>query len=146
MTLILQKVILTLLWIGQKSSLPKICRACPAMMILGTVMPYLKYIQKYVNDMMRLLSSLMSAFFHQKSATFFISRNTHTGCILIIISNSFNLFWAFKFCFNTILMMLGKLVTLGLLKIKVFWNKGYHVIILSMTSPAKFYPVTEIIL
>ena len=92
MTLILQKVILTLLWIGQKSSLPKICRACPAMMILGTVMPYLKYIQKYVNDMMRLLSSLMSAFFHQKSATFFISRNTHTGCILIIISNSFNLF------------------------------------------------------
>ena len=29
----------------------------------------------------------------------------------------------------TILMMSAKLATLGLLKIKVFWNKGYDVII-----------------
>ena len=29
----------------------------------------------------------------------------------------------------TILMMSAKLATLGLLKIKVFWNKGYYVII-----------------
>ena len=28
-----------------------------------------------------------------------------------------------------ILVMLGKLATLGLAKIKVFWNKGYNVII-----------------
>ena len=29
----------------------------------------------------------------------------------------------------TILMMLAKMATLGLLKIKIFWNKGYGVII-----------------
>ena len=29
----------------------------------------------------------------------------------------------------TIFMMSGKLATLGLLKMKVFWNKGYDVII-----------------
>ena len=29
----------------------------------------------------------------------------------------------------TILMILAKLATLGLLEIKVFWNKGYEVII-----------------
>ena len=29
----------------------------------------------------------------------------------------------------TILMMSAKMATLGLLKIKVFWNKGYDVII-----------------
>ena len=29
----------------------------------------------------------------------------------------------------TILMMLANLATLGLLKIKVFWNKGYDIII-----------------
>ena len=29
----------------------------------------------------------------------------------------------------TILIMLAKVVTLGLLKIKIFWNKGYYVII-----------------
>ena len=29
----------------------------------------------------------------------------------------------------TILMILAKMATLGLLKIKVFWNKGYDVII-----------------
>ena len=28
-----------------------------------------------------------------------------------------------------IMMMSTKLATLGLLKIKIFWNKGYHVII-----------------
>ena len=30
---------------------------------------------------------------------------------------------------GTILMMSAKIATLGLLKIKVFWNKGYDVII-----------------
>ena len=29
----------------------------------------------------------------------------------------------------TILMKLGKMVTLGLLKRKIFWNKGYDVIV-----------------
>ena len=46
----------------------------------------------------------------------------------------------------TILMMSAKIATLGLLKIKVFWNNGFGVIISSMTSPTRFYYVTQIIL
>ena len=38
------------------------------------------------------------------------------------------------------------MATLVLLKIKVFSNKDYDAIILSMTSPAKYYPLTQIIL
>ena len=46
----------------------------------------------------------------------------------------------------TILMIPAKIATLSILKIKVFWNKGYDVIILSMTLLTKFYHVTQIIL
>ena len=43
-------------------------------------------------------------------------------------------------------MMPAKFAILGLLKIKVFWNKVHDVIFLSMTSPTKFYHVIQIIL
>ena len=59
-----------------------------------------------------------------------------------IVSNSFNFFEVILINMAAIIIMLAKLVTLGPLKIKVFWNKGYDV----MTSPAKFYLVTQIIL
>ena len=39
-------------------------------------------------------------------------------------------------------MMSAKLATLGLLKIKVFWNKGYDVITFVCDVPTKFYHVT----
>ena len=42
-----------------------------------------------------------------------------------------------------ILMMSGKIA--DLLKIKVFWNKGYDVIIISIISPTKYYQVIQII-
>ena len=44
----------------------------------------------------------------------------------------FNFSWVFKGCFNkngTVLMMSAKMATTGLLKIKVFWNISYDVII-----------------
>ena len=41
--------------------------------------------------------------------------------------------------------MSAKMATLGLLEIKVFWNKGYDVI-MCMRSPTKCYHVTQIIL
>ena len=44
------------------------------------------------------------------------------------------------------LMTSAKLATLGLFKIKRFWNKGYDVKIFSMTSSTNFYHVTPIIL
>ena len=45
-----------------------------------------------------------------------------------------------------ILMMPAKMATLALLKIKLFCNKCYDVIILSMASPTKFTHATQIIL
>ena len=45
----------------------------------------------------------------------------------------------------TILMMSAKMATLGLLKIKVFLNKDYDVIFLSMTSATKFYHMNQIV-
>ena len=48
------------------------------------------------------------------------------------MSNSFNLLESLKVVLINmvaILMMSTKLATLGLLEIKVFWNKGYDVII-----------------
>ena len=50
----------------------KICRTYPTMMKLGTVIPYLKKIQK-----------ILKIFFHRKSASFVISRNTDIDCILV---------------------------------------------------------------
>ena len=45
-----------------------------------------------------------------------------------------------------ILMKSEKFATLGLLKIKVFWNKGYDIIVSYMMSPPKFDYMTQIIL
>ena len=45
-----------------------------------------------------------------------------------------------------ILMMSAKLATLGLPKIKVFWNKGYDVMISVHDVTNKFYHVTQVIL
>ena len=42
-------------------------------------------------------------------------------------------------------MLTANLTTPGLLGKKVFWNKDYDVITLSMISPAKVYYVTQII-
>ena len=63
---------------------------------------------------------LTSAFFYRESANFVISRNT---------DKNFDSLDIFLINMVTILMMSAKIATLGLLKIKVFWNKGYDVII-----------------
>ena len=46
----------------------------------------------------------------------------------------------------TVLMMSTKIVTLGLLKIKVFWNKGYDIIISVHDVTKKILSVSQIIL
>ena len=70
--------------VGQKSV------TYPTMMKLGTVIPYLKKIQKIYESRDTPLTSTDISFFHQKPANFNISRNTDTDCILVIISNSFS--------------------------------------------------------
>ena len=44
------------------------------------------------------------------------------------------------------ILMSAKLATLGLFKIKVFWNNGYDVIIYAHDVTTKFYYVNQIIL
>ena len=43
----------------------------------------------------------------------------------------------------TILLILGKMTTLGLLKIKVFWNKGFDVIIFDIDVTNKIFKREE---
>ena len=69
---------------------------------------------------------LTSAFFHRKSANFAISRNTDIDWILV---HNFQSLKIVLINVVTILMMSVKMATPGLHKIKVFWKKGYDVII-----------------
>ena len=114
----------------------KICHTCPTMMKLGTIIPYLKKILKNIWITWHTPRFLLtSAFFNRKSATFVISRNTNTYFILI-----YNVWYIILLTFFeslkvalinkvAILLMSAKFLTLGLLKIKVFWKKDYDVII-----------------
>ena len=110
---------------------PKLCHIHPTMMLLGTVISYPKKIQKtYKSCETPFEFRRYQHFFYRKSATFVVSRNTDIDCILI---HNFNFFIFFESLQITlinkavILMMSAKLDTLGLLKIKVFRNKGYDV-------------------
>ena len=64
-------------------ALPKICHTYPTMMKLGSVIPYLKKIEKIWITWHTLWLRLTSAFFHQKSANVVISRITDMDCILV---------------------------------------------------------------
>ena len=58
-------------------------KAYPTMMKPGTVIPYPKTIQKYMNFVTHHLSSADISIYQQKSANFAISRNTDIDIILI---------------------------------------------------------------
>ena len=64
---------------GKKVSLSKICHTYLTLMKLGTVIPYLKKIQKTHK------SRDTPSFFHRKSAIFSIPGNTRIDCILMHI-------------------------------------------------------------
>ena len=76
---------------------------------------------------------LTSAFFQRKSANFAISRKyrytLHFDTWFLIILTLFESLELVLKNMVTILMMSAKMAFPGLLKIKVFWNKGYDVII-----------------
>ena len=67
------------------------------MIKLGTVIPYQRKIQKNIWITWQTPWILLtSAFFHQKSASFAISRNKVQVLFWYIISNPFNFFWIFR--------------------------------------------------
>ena len=55
---------------GQKGPLPKICHTYPTMMKLGTVIPYPKKIQKYMNHVTHPLSSADISIFSPEISKF----------------------------------------------------------------------------
>ena len=114
--------------------LPKICHTYTTKMKLGIVIPYLKKIPKIYESRDASLSSADISLSSEISKFCYIRKykcRLHFG---YIISNSFDLFLSlYRFLLIntvTILMISVKLATPGFLKIKIFQNKGYDVIIL----------------
>ena len=72
-------------WEGAKRPpFPKICHTYPTMMKLGTVVPYLKKIQKYINYVIHPLSSADIMIFSPEISKFcYIKKSTDIDCILI---------------------------------------------------------------
>ena len=103
---------------GQKAPfLPKICHTYPIMMKLGTIIPYLKEIQKlYKSCDTPVKFCWHRAFCQRKSAMF--------ECLLIL----FESLKVVLINMIAILMVSARLATSGLLKMKIFWNEGYDVI------------------
>ena len=55
---------------GQKDPLPKICHTYPTMMKLDTVIPYLKKVQKYMNQVTHPLNSADISIFSPETSKF----------------------------------------------------------------------------
>ena len=118
---------------AKRPPLPKIFHASSTMMKLGTVIAYLKEIQKYMNHVKHPLSSVdisnllpeIRKFCYIKKYMYRLHFDTKLPILL-------NFLGSLKIVFDKkvrILMMSAKVATPGLLKIKVFWKKGYDVII-----------------
>ena len=119
--------------VAKRPLLPKIYHTYATMMKLGTVIPYLKKIQKIyqVHDTPPQFHRQQHFFTRNKQILLYQELQIQIA-FWYIISNSFNFSWVLEiFLINLviILMMSAKMATPGLLKITVFWNKGYDVII-----------------
>ena len=113
--------------------LPRIRHTNPTMMKLGTVIPYLKKIQKMYKSRDTPLGFCWHQHFFTGIQQILLHQEIHikTGFWYII-----SIFFTFPeslvtLLINmvTILMMLPKITTPGLLKIRLFWNNGYDVMI-----------------
>ena len=112
---------------GKSPHIPKICHTYPKMMRLGTVLPYLKKIQKiyeHTNHLTNLAGSADIIIFSPEiSRVFYIDRMQRQIAFCYIISNSFNFFDSLKIFLTNIvavLMMSTKKASLGLIKINSF--------------------------
>ena len=105
----------------KRHPLPKICHTYPTMMKLRTVIAYLKKIQKIWITWHAFWVLLISLFFLLEISKYFHIKKyrlTYFESLKIFLINMV-----------TILMISAKKATLGLLKIKLFWNKDNDVII-----------------
>ena len=130
--------------------LREICHTYAALMKLGTVIPYLKKIHKmYESRETPFEFCWHQRFFKGNQLILLYQEIKIYFAFWYIISNSFNFFESLKIVLIImviILMISAKLATRGLLKMKVFRNEGYDVIIYVHDVNNKLYYVTQIIL
>ena len=118
---------------GEKTPLPEICHTYLTMMKLGTVIHYLKKIQKmYESRDTHIEFCWHQRFFIRNQQILLYQEIQIQIAFWYIISNSFNFFESLKIVLIkmvTILIMSAKLAAVALLNLRVFWNEGYDVII-----------------
>ena len=116
-------------------TLPKICHIYPIMMKFGRSIPYLKKIQKLYESSDTSFDFCWHQHFCTKNQQILLYQEIQIKIVFwFIIPHSFNFLWVFKDLILlknmvTILIISAKMATIGLLEIKVFWNKCYDVII-----------------
>ena len=112
---------------AKRSPLPKICCTYPTLMKLGTVIPYPKKIQKYMNHVTQPLSSADISIFSPEISKFcYIKKyryRLHFDEWFLILLTLFESLKIFLIKMVTILMMPAKMATLGLHKIQGILNK-----------------------
>ena len=138
-------------WGGGKALLLKICHTYPTMMKLSTVTPYLKKIEKLYESR----DTPLEFFWHQHFFTGSQQILQYQEIQIYIpfryiISNSSNFSWVIKKCLNERghnFDDVSKMATPDLHKIlKIFWKKGYDVIIFVHDATNKFCPLIQIIM
>ena len=120
---------------GQNAPFPKTCHTYPTKMKLGTIIPYLKKTQKIYESRNTPLEFCWYQHFYIKNQQILLYQKIKIQIALLhIISKSFNFFWVFKdFLINTVKILIrsAKLASAGPLKVKIFQNKSYGVIIVA---------------
>ena len=117
---------------GTKGSpVPKIFYTYPTMMKLGTVIPYIKKTQKiYESRDTPLEFCWYQRFFTRNLQVLLYQEIQIKIAFWYINSNSFNYFEFLNIVLiKMVSKMSAKIAALGLLKVKVFWNKVYDIII-----------------
>ena len=111
-------------WGAKRSAHPKICHTYPTMMKLSTIIPYLKKIQNIYESHDTPLEFCWHQHFFTRNQQILLHQEMQMYIAFwYIISNSFNFSWVF------VILMSAKMATPGLLKIKLFLNEGYDIII-----------------
>ena len=100
----------------------------PKMMKLGSYTLPKEDLKKYINCVTHILKFCWHQHFFNGNQQILLYQEIEMQIAFWhIISNFLNVPWVCKDCFNmvTILMMSAKMATVGLLKMKLFWNKGW---------------------
>ena len=121
-------------WGAKRTPLPKICHTYPTLMKLGTVIPYPKKIQKIYESHETPLDFCWYQYFFTGNQQILLYQEIQVYIAFwYIICNCFNVFWVFKIFFNKYDYNFDDVSKNGyskpFFKIKIFWNKGYDVII-----------------